>query len=165
MSIFTAESKQGNGIESLYQTLIYVMRASAADQKYIYGAALSIYNPYYEMIQVKGAHDQMNRKAYFHYTLDPDVGDILLVDNFYDMGIKLAELIGHFYGNYQVVMAIHFNESQYHIHFISNNIDYITGNRLDLDRKKLSELKDNINIILEKYRVSAILKKDSAGKL
>ena len=110
----------------------------------------------FRCLTARGKANQMNRKAYFHYTLDPDVGDILLVDNFYDMGIKLAELIGHFYGNYQVVMAIHFNESQYHIHFISNNIDYITGNRLDLDRKKLSELKEAGVISDEEFQAKKI---------
>ena len=165
MSIFTVENKQGNMLNSLQNTLTYILRITATRRCYIYGSAVSIYNAYDEMMQVKEAFDQVIGKGYFHYTLDPDPFDILLVNSFYAMGIEVAEMIGHFYGDYQVVMAIHFNEKQYHIHFISNNIDYITGNRLDLDRKKLSELKDNINIILEKYRVSAILKKDFAGKV
>lgn len=165
MSIFKAASEHGNGLESLYQKLIYVMRASAAERGYIYGAAISIYNPYYEMLQVKMAYDQMNGKAYFHYILTPDRGDVLLVDNFYEMGIKIAELISHFYGNYQVLMAIHFNEKQYHMHFIANPIDYITGKRFDLNKQSMSELKDASNVILMKYGVSAILKKDFYKKL
>jgi flagellar biosynthesis regulator FlbT len=60
-------------------------------------------------------------------------------------------------------MAIHFNVEQYHIHFIANNIDYINGKRLDLDRRKLSELKDAINILLEKHGVSVIIKNDING--
>lgn len=163
MSIFTAENKGGNLIDSLYETLIYVMRVTATRDRYIYGAALSTYNPYYEMLQVKEVYDQMDRKGYFHYTLDPDCFDILQVDSFYTLGKEVAELIGHFYGNYQVLVAIHFNAEQYHMHFIANNIDYINGKRLDLDRRKLSELKDAINILLEKHGVSVIIKNDING--
>jgi hypothetical protein len=159
------ESKQGNLVENLYETLIYVMRASAAKRKNIYGASVSAYEPYYEMIQVKEAFEQMNGKGYLHYTLDPDPFDVLMVDNFFMIGRVIAEKISHFYGTYQVLMAIHFDAQQYHMHFIANNIDYITGIRFDLNRQKLSELKDAINVILMKYGISPILKKDSAGKL
>lgn len=160
MSIFTVENKQGNIVEGLQGILTYVMRMDAADRRYMYGSAVSISNAYYEMVQVKQIFKQMRGKAYFHYILSPSLSDDLQLDKFFAMGIKVAEVIHHFHGNYQVVMAIHFNTAQYHMHFIANNIDYLTGSRLDLNRQKLSELKTLINTILTEYGISMILKKE-----
>ncbi len=164
MSIFTQENKQGNLLESLQQTIIYVMRASAAKWGYIYGAGVSVYNPYNEMLQVKQSYNQMDRKGYFHYTLNPEASDSIQADRFYALGIEVAELISHFCGNYQVLMAIHFNEETYHMHFVANNIDYSNGTRLDLDKKKLSDLKAEINVLLDTYDISVIRKWDNDCK-
>jgi len=159
------ESDQGNLVESLYKKIIYIMRITASQRDYIYGAALSVYNPYGEMMLVKETFDQSFGKGYFHYTLNPETADILDLGKFYNLATNITEVISNFCGHYQVLMAIHFNEDQYHMHFIANNIDYITGKRLDINRHKLSEIKDCINTILMQYGVSVIRKKDNSDQV
>ena len=87
--------------------------------------------------------------------------DIYSLEDFYMAGIQIAEHIAHFCGRFQVVMAIHFNVGkQLHIHFIANNIDMDNGHRMDLSKKRLSELKFGISAILVQYHISAIRQRE-----
>lgn len=161
MSILSVENdKYGNEVYTLYEKLIYIMRATAARDEYIYGAGISVYYSYGEMMKVKKCYHQMDGKAYFHYVLNPEKSDMVCVDEFYEIGKMVAEIIAHFYGRYQVVMALHFDDdSNVHMHLIANNIDIDTGARMNLDRNKLNELKQRINQIMLSYDISAIRQK------
>lgn len=161
MSIFRVENRQGNMVESLHQILIYITRADAVRNDYIYGSAVSYIGAYEEMMQVKQAYDQMDKKGYYHYILNPEKKDIFSEKQLFQVGKEVVELIRFFHGTYQVLMAIHFNEEQLHMHFVANNIDYMTGKRFDLNRKRLADLKTEINIILHKYEISLIRKSDN----
>lgn len=156
LSILTIVSKNGNMVNTLHESLIYIMRVEATQWDYMYGAAVSLYNTYQEMLLVKRVFGETWGKAYFHYILSPHPSEKILLNDFYHAGLKVVELIAHFYGRYQVAMAIHFDKNYYHIHLIANNIDWQTGKRFDLNKKRLYELRFAINEILSKYGISAI---------
>lgn len=157
MSIFRVISNEDNNIDSLQRKLIYITRATATLDCLIYGNSVSVYYPYEEMLMVKESFNQSNGKAYLHYVLNLDANDNIDTETFFEMAKKIANFIGSFYGNYQVVMTVHLNvENHIHMHCIANNIDYLTGNRMNLDMKKLHELKIQISKIVGNYGVSAI---------
>jgi hypothetical protein len=149
--------KYGNQNASLYSKLNYIMRAEVARLEYIYGAGVSIHYTYDEMTAIKEAFRQTKGKAFFHYVLNP--GELVDTSTFFRAGIAITELIGHYKGHYQVVMAVHFEElaGNEHIHFIANNIDIDTGKRMNLNRETLCVLKHEISDILIPHGISPIL--------
>lgn len=157
MSIFKIINNEDTTISNLQKKLIYITRIDATERSYIYGASVSIYNPYVEMLLVKETFSNITGKAYFHYVLSPEENEENRLDRLYKFGIEVAELIANFHGHYQVLMAVHIDTlPRYHIHLIANNIDYCSGLRLNLDKKKLYELKNDINEILDRYNLSRI---------
>lgn len=158
MSIIKVVKKEDSGIERLQAILPYVERVSATRSEFIYGVGVSTNEAYRQMMLVKETYGQENGKAYFHYILNPDESDYSELNNkqLFNTGCKIAELLSNFYGNYQVIMALHFDTDS-HLHFITNNIDYITGNRLDLSPHKLAELKMKISEILTLAGITPVL--------
>ena len=162
MSVFNVQNNRfGNHINTLQNHLIYIMRASAVRFPYFYGAGVSVFDAYREMIIAKVVWHQLWGKGYFFYVLCPERDDIYSLEDFYMAGIQIAEHIAHFCGRFQVVMAIHFNVGkQLHIHFIANNIDMDNGHRMDLSKKRMSELKFGISAILVQHHISAIRQRE-----
>ena len=161
MSIFRVENdKYGNQCYSLYPKLIYIMRAGVARLEYIYGAGVSIVHTYQEMMFVKEAFHATKGKGFFHYILNPE--ESLDVNAFFRAGIVITEMIAKYKGNYQAIMAIHFGEAvgDMHIHFIVNNIDSRTGERMNLNRDALIVLKQKISRILISHGISPIRQND-----
>jgi len=156
VSILTLVSKRGNLLNTLHGSLIYIMRAEATDLSYMYGATISFQNAYAEMEFNMKVHGKMDRKAYFHYIVNPEPKEQIDLDEFYLAGIQLAELLAHFYGFYQVVMAIHFDKATYHMHFIACSIDWQTGERLDMNKSRLYELRAVVSNILQQHGISKI---------
>lgn len=76
-------------------------------------------------------HGQDWGKAYYHYIFNPEDNEDIEEESFYEMGVAMAEYIAHFMGHYQVLLSIHF-DTQLHMHFITNNIDLDTGERMNL---------------------------------
>ena len=74
----------------------------------------------------------------------------------YAVGCKIAELIRHFDGYYQVLMAVHRDSPHVHAHYILNNIDYTDGHRMDLNMCRLISLKQRISEILVQEGISPI---------
>lgn len=133
------------------------MRANVTENNYIYGASVSTYNPYAEMMMVKSAFQQLHGKSFFHYVFSVEENDEISLNDLYEIGVQIAEIIARFHGKFQVVMAVHFNVPEhYHLHIIANNIDYHTGERLKLEKHKLFELKNSINACLKNFEMSGI---------
>ena len=162
MSIFTTKGKSVSfdTLDTLYESLNYITRATAAQARYIYGASVSTINSYAEMKAVKRAYGQLNGKGFFHHILIPEPVELIPVDSFFSFGICITEYISHFHGHFQALMAIHFDKAPHlHLHIVANNIDLDTGMRLDLDRRKLASLKQGISQILVTRGVSPIRQK------
>lgn len=156
MSIFKI-ARENDSLENLQEKIIYVTRCTATRLDLIYGSALSVRNAFAEMFLSKLAYQQLNGKSYMHFVLGFEESDGENVKEFYKAGVDIAEFIAIFQGKHQVLMAVHINTSpHFHIHFIVNNIDYLSGERLTLDKRNLYALKNSINQILDKYKFSII---------
>lgn len=157
MSIFKAIRKDNDKVETLHERLNYITRASAAKAEYTCGINVSEWQGYQQMMLVKMHYGQDDGKAYYHYVLNPDESDYegLSDQKLFDVGMRIANLISNFYGHYQVVMSIHFDTDR-HLHFIANNIDFMTGDRLDLSPVRLKELKMEVNRILNEAGLSPV---------
>lgn len=155
MSILSVKDDHGGRIESLYDKLIYIQRMEAAQMNCIYGSGVSVINSYNEMMYVKESYGQDWGKAYYHYIFNPEDNEDIEEESFYEMGVAMAEYIAHFMGHYQVLLSIHF-DTQLHMHFITNNIDLDTGERMNLGRGELCALKIGLTEIVRRYHVSPI---------
>lgn len=122
----------------------------------MYGANVSITNTFDEMMMVKENAGQEKGKGYFHYVLSPEEADDCSTAQMYAIGCKVAEMIGCFEGHYQVLMTVHRDTPHIHAHFIANNIDDMTGLRMNLNRSRLIMLKQRVNEILQQEGVSLI---------
>ena len=157
MSIFSVENdRTGNSTYTLFEKILYVKKAYATSYDLIYGANVSITNTFEEMMMVKENAGQEEGKGYFHYVLSPEEADDCSTAQMYVLGSKVAEMIGCFEGYYQVMMTVHRDTPHIHAHFIANNIDYMTGLRMNLNRSRLLMLKQRINEILHQEEISLI---------
>ena len=157
MSIFKVINRADDNVGTLHDRLNYITRASASRAEYMYGNHVSEWQGYYQMMQVKLSYGQEEGKAYYHYMLNPDAPDYEVLNDrkLFDVGVQIDDLISNFYGNYQVVMAVHFDTDP-HLHFIANNIDFMTGERLHLSPMRLGELKLAVNGILNEAGLSPV---------
>lgn len=157
MSIFSVENdRTGNSTYTLFEKILYVKKAYATSYDLMYGANVSITNTFDEMMMVKENAGQEEGKGYFHYVLSPEAADDCSVAQMYAIGCKVAEMIGCFEGHYQVLMTVHRDTPHIHAHFIANNIDDMTGLRMNLNRSRLMMLKQRVNEILQEEGVSLI---------
>ena len=157
MSIFSVENdRTGNSTYTLFEKILYVKKAYATSYDLIYGANVSIANTFEEMMMVKENAGQEKGKGYFHYVLSPEEADDCSAAQMYALGCKVAEMIGCFEGHYQVLMTVHRDTSHIHAHFIANNIDDMTGLRMNLNRSRLMMLKQRTNELLHQEGISLI---------
>lgn len=133
---------------------------------YIYGAGVSTLNPFHEMMLVKEAYGETDRKGFYHYTFNPEAGEDIPDEQFLDMGVEMAERLSRFNGRYQVLMAVHFDgddSNGKHLHFIANTIDVDTGRRMKLAKEDLFRLKSELSAIAEKFGVERIRRYEHQG--
>lgn len=157
MSIFSVENDSaGNQVSSLAEKILYVMRAYATSYELIYGTPLNLARPHNEMMMVKENYGQSKGKGFFHYILSPENTDECSAESLFQVGCKIAEVIRHFDGYFQVLMAVHQDSAHLHAHFIVNNIDYTDGHRMDLNMCRLVSLKQRISEILVQEGISPI---------
>ena len=157
LSIFSVENDSaGNQVSSLAEKILYVMRAYATSYELIYGTPLNLARPHNEMMMVKENYGQSKGKGFFHYILSPENTDECSAESLFQVGCKIAEVIRHFDGYFQVLMAVHQDSAHLHAHFIVNNIDYTDGHRMDLNMCRLVSLKQRISEILVQEGISPI---------
>ena len=159
LSILKIATNQRNQspADALGKVLNYVMRPEAASLTGIYGAGVSVYHTFDAMMEVKMAYGQDRLKPFYHYIFNPEDTDYIDELNFQMMVQEMAEFIHKFSGRYQVLSSVHYDHAPcLHAHFIANNIDLRTGQRLDINYEKLRLLKTGLNDILKCYNVSPI---------
>ena len=156
MAVFEVKKETNKNLSQLYKKLNYIMDCRSTNKELVYGSAVSCIYPYEEMLQVKQAYNQDKQNMYRHYIVSLEEEDLIEPLKFRDIAIQICESIARFEGRYQVVMAVHINTDNLHAHYIANNIDYLTGRRLDLNRNRLYELKYKVNQILQNNQLSAI---------
>ena len=151
-----ANDKTGNSLNSLQTKITYIQRAEETSIDAMYGASVPLFNAYNEMVLVKEAYDQLGGKGFYHLIFNPEYGNELSRKECIKMGSRMAEYISHFHGYYQVLMAMHEDGQARHFHFIANNINVSNGTRMNLDKKRLYELKQGLSRIAADYGIEPI---------
>lgn len=158
MSIFKVVNYTHDGPAHLQDRLTYIRRVEATRSSYIYAVNVSRVVPFEQMMYVKEAYNQNKGKTHYHYVLSPEADDFDYVplDKFYEVSQRIARFIAGFYGQFQVVSAVHLDGEYPHLHIIANNIDFETGERFDLSKGRLHELKEIISDMLTRVGMSEI---------
>lgn len=156
MSILNINSKHNFTLHDLYAICNYITNSGSTRQDLIYGNNISVFFPSENMELIKQVFHQNYGKTYFHIVLSLDTHDFISLLEYKSLSVEVCDLLANFHGSFQVLMAVHINTENLHTHFISNNIDYLLGKRFHFNLAKLYEVKHKINLILEKYNVSAI---------
>ena len=169
MSIFSVKTDaSGNRIDTLQNVLTYICRSEVSSIDTIYGANVSAMFPFYEMEALKAAYGATDRKAYYHYIFNPEDTEEIDDETLYCAGREMAEFIGcagremaefigHFGGHYQVVMSVHHEEEgTSHIHLVASNTNIDNGRRMNLDKRRLYQMKQGISSIAESYGISPV---------
>ena len=141
----------------LYDRLNYIKRATATEERYIYGASVSVKNTYEEMKAVKQVWNQEEGKNFYHFIISPEAEEKIEPEMFFYANTEIAEILSRYEGWRQVLMAVHTDKGDWlHSHYIMNNVDITNGRRLNINRTKLKELKNLISEILKRYEISEI---------
>ena len=158
LSIFKVVNYTYDGPANLQDRLTYIRRVEATRTSYIYAVNVSGVEPFEQMMYVKAAYNQNRGKTHYHYVLSPEADDFDYVSltEFYEVSQRIARRIAEFNGHFQVVSAVHLDGAYPHLHIIANNIDYESGERFDLPKRRLYELKNDINVILSQAGMSKI---------
>ena len=158
VSIFSVKTDaSGNRIDTLQNVLTYICRSEVSSIDTIYGANVSAMFPFYEMEALKAAYGATDRKAYYHYIFNPEDTEEIDDETLYCAGREMAEFIGHFGGHYQVVMSVHHEEEgTSHIHLVASNTNIDNGRRMNLDKRRLYQMKQGISSIAESYGISPV---------
>jgi len=78
--------------------------------------------------------------------------------NFSDCVKEIDKFFANFMnGHYQLISAIHINTDNLHAHIIMNNIDFITGKRLQIRLSELYLIRMEINRILTVFGFSQVM--------
>lgn len=159
MSVFKVISdKTHNDFKMLHAKINYMRDVMATNLDLLYGAGVARgIDAFGEFMDVKAQYNQVRGKGFFHFIFAPEEGEIDDVERLYEAGMEMANAIEHFEGWYQVLMAVHVDHPErLHVHFIANNIDLATGERLDLNLRRLFMLKKEISGIAERYGISKV---------
>lgn len=158
LSIFKVVNYTHESTAHLQDRLTYIRRVEATRTSYIYAVNVSGTAPFEQMMYVKDAYNQNRGKTHYHYVLSPEADDfdVVSLKEFYEVSQRIAKLIAEFYGQFQVVSAVHLDGEYPHLHIIANNIDFETGERFDLPKRRLYELKEVISDILRRAGMSEI---------
>lgn len=158
MTIFNVKKSSEQSLQYLHEKCNYVSDCRATSPDLIYGCNVNLLAPYQDMELAKEIFHQEQGKTCYHHILSIAEDDIINESDYFHLSVKVCDLLSTFHGNYQVLMAVHTNTENLHTHYICNNIDFLTGQRLDFDLSKMYECKEKINAILSNYSVSLITK-------
>ncbi|MBB5337636.1 relaxase/mobilization nuclease domain-containing protein [Pectinatus brassicae] len=175
MSILRVIIKSDDGIDCLNEKIVYAINYRATRFDLIGGVNVGIRNAYAEMLQVKKVFNEsvarqsatLNGKAFFHYVFSPEREDCCSGEMLADIAKKLAVFLSEYEGNFQVIYAVHVTDVDTgelldlpHIHFIVNNINFVNGVRLNINKSFLYAIRTEIDKIIECYGLSAIRKRE-----
>ncbi|GBG56595.1 mobilization protein [Sporomusaceae bacterium FL31] len=143
----------GKNPRTLYGILKYVKNEEKTKHPLMYGFGLQPDSAYEEMKAVQKLWHQTNGRQYrqFFFSFDSNIN---LPD---EILMKIGYEIGLYYANdYQILMTMHFNTSNIHIHYVLNTVNVYTGKKFRQTKLDLFNYKLYINQILSSYKLPLI---------
>ena len=161
MAIVQVQKGSCGTVLDLYRAILYVARYEDCVPSYVMGFNVTPYGVMEEMARVKMAYGNSIGRQFYHLVISLEPGEKCLENS---DALKLA---GHLIGMYlsdnqclgrtQVLLALHQNTGNDHFHAVINNVDLNTKRRIDLDKRTLYSLKQDISQILQCCGYAAVL--------
>ena len=161
MAIVQVQKGSCGTVLDLYSEILYVARYEDCIPNYVMGFNVTPYGVMEEMARVKMAYGNSIGRQFYHLVISLEPGEKCLENS---DALKLA---GHLIGMYlsdnqclgrtQVLLALHQNTGSDHFHAVINNVDFNTKRRIDLDKRTLYSLKQDISQILQCCGYAAVL--------
>lgn len=147
--------KRKQGEKELYynkdavKKLIYYILSDEKTPNRIYGgvgvSTDNKENAVKQFFAVKQAYRNTKGKQAIHFWISFDEKELHSLEEFRHIGYGIASFFG---GEYQIIFALHENTDNYHIHFVVNTVNFITGKKIRWNRGcvyRLIEFVKNIN--------------------
>ena len=138
---------------TLFGVVNYVQNEKKTDLTAMYGFGVNPESAFEEMDTVKKLWNQTDGRQYKHFMFSFDSDITLSQKVIMDIGRE----IGEYYANeYQILMVMHSNTNNIHIHYILNTVNMFTGKKFSITKRDMYNYKLYINKILQSYNLSLI---------
>lgn len=144
------------------RTLFGIIRYVKDDEKIclpmMYGFNVNPETAFEEMDAVKLIWNKTGGRQYKHFVFSFDSDIVLSQQAIMNIGYK----IGCYYADeYQILMVVHFNTSNTHIHYVLNTVNMVNGKKFSMTKRDEYNYKLYINKVLKEYRLSMLDLHDS----
>jgi len=163
MSIFYIQKESFQDNVSLIKRLNYIRETPATCPDLIHTVYVSKRFTFDEFILVKKCHlssdnNTIAGRCFFEFIISLKEEESYYLRNFSDCVKEIDKFFANFMnGHYQLISAIHINTDNLHAHIIMNNIDFITGKRLQIRLSELYLIRMEINRILTVFGFSQVM--------
>lgn len=127
--------------ENAVENLIYYIMSDEKTPSRIYGGiGVSTSDKVMAVRQfhaVKQAYRNTKGKQALHFWVSFDEEKMYSLGELRHIGYEIAKFFG---GEYQIIFALHENTDNYHIHFVVNTVNFITGKKIRWNRGELYRL-------------------------
>lgn len=131
----------------------YVKGEKRSSLSLVYGFGIDPEYAVEEMETIKKIWNQTDGRQYKHYIFSFD-NDVTLPQQTL---IKIGQEIGAYYADdYQILMAMHFDTNNIHIHYVLNTVNMFTGKKFNLSKAEIFKYKLYINQILNQYNLAPL---------
>ncbi len=138
---------------TLFGVIYYVNNEAKTHPDLMYGFGVDPDSAFEEMATVKQLWNQTDGRQYKHFMFSFDSDIKLSKNDLMDVGCK----IGAYYANdYQILMVMHSNTNNTHIHYILNTVNMFTGKKFSITKRDIYNYKLYINQILKSHNLSLI---------
>ena len=146
---------------NLYNEILYVGRYEDCVPNYVIGFNVTPCGVMEEMARVKMAYGNSLGRQFYNLVISLEPGEKCRENS------NALKLVGHLIGMYladnqclgrtQVLLALHQNTEKDHFHAVINNVDLNTKQRINLHKRALYTLKQDISQILQCCGYAAVL--------
>ena len=145
----------------LLERINYIRNPLASNPSVTYCAYVSALYPYEEMMLTKlcyqsATNNTLSGNNFFEFVISLSEEDSHSYKEFFLCTQEIVAFLANFGGHFQTIGCLHTNTDNLHIHIIVNNIDFITGSRLQIPYKAFYEIRGGVSDILIAHGFSGI---------
>ncbi len=138
---------------TLYGMIGYITENRDTYPPLLLGVGINPDFAYEEMTVAKQIFNQTDGRPYKQLIFSFDADIDLTQDELRSISYEIASF---FKNEYQILMSIHFDTVNTHIHYVMNSVNIRTEKKLQMSKQYIYHFKRFINEILERYQLSPI---------
>ncbi len=155
--------RQGN-LAGLRAVLEYIQDGTKTqDGKLVYGKDVLRGMEFQQMVIVKRAFHKDSGRQYAHFVQSFDPKDDVSTELAFSIGQDFIRRFGGF-EPFQVVMAVHTNEPQVHIHYVINSVSPVDGRKWQSSPEDLNQMRALSDELCREHGLSVIEKQGQGHK-